>query len=324
MNANRRKAVIIGGGILLAVSVGLNLMTFGQLGELKSRIQNFGNAANQMDASIRQLDSQISALSQQISESSSLLAQSRVDVQLQDSSTLTVTVSVTPRELRPEDTVTVSVLDTQIPAVQQDSSFTAELKLPVFAGDLTPVVTIESLDGTKRMETLSTFSTSQYLELYYSFDFTTQNGDGSYINVGLQPAEDCVLTLPDDIRHIWLNMTGGGNSQQIEMKLDGKRIPDASGLPSGSGNKTPESSADSSGSGGLYYVYYTARLPHLEPGESFDLSARVETAGGIRYHLDIGPLDSDVISDNAAYGGGGNLSPEITDPDSGQSGKSGS
>ena len=61
MNANQRKTVIIGGGILLAVSVGLNLMILGQLGELKGRVQNLSNAANQMDASISQLDDQISA-----------------------------------------------------------------------------------------------------------------------------------------------------------------------------------------------------------------------------------------------------------------------
>ena len=314
MNANQRKTVIIGGGILLAVSVGLNLMILGQLGELKGRIQNLSNAANQIDASISQLDDQISALSQQISETSSLLAQSRVDVQLEGSSKLAVTVSVTPRELRPDDVVTVSVMDTQVEAVQQDSSFTAELELPVFAGDVTPVVTIESMDGTRRMETLSSFSTSQYFELYYSFDFTTVSGDGTYANVGLQPAGDCVLTLPDDIQHVWLDIANGGSSQQIEMTLDGKRIPDASGLPSDSSNKTPDISADSSNSsGGLYYVYYTALLPKVEQGQSFDLSARVETTGGVKYQLDIGPLDADVISGNSGYGGGGNLYPEIID-----------
>lgn len=313
MNANQRKAVIIGGGILLAVSVGLNLMILGQMGELKGRIQNLSNAANQMDASIGQLDEQISTLSQQISESSSLLAQSRVDVQLEDTSSLAVTVSVTPRELRPDDVVIVSVMDAQVEAVQDNGSFTAQLELPVFAGNVTPVVTIESMDGTMRMETLSSFSTSQYFELYYSFDFTAVSDNNCYANVGLQPAGDCVLTLPDDIQHVWLNIDGGGSSQQIEMTLDGKRIPDASGLPSGS-DKTAELFADNSNSsGGLYYVYYTALLPQIEQNQVFDLSARVETTGGVEYQLDIGQLDADVVNGNSGYGGGGNLYPEMID-----------
>ena len=313
MNANHRKIVIVGGGILLAVSVALNLMILGQLGELRSRVLNLGNAANQLDASFDQLDQQIDSLSQQISETSSLLAQSRVDVQLEDSSKLAVTVSVTPRELRPDDVVTVSVMDTQVEAVQQDSSFTAELELQVFAGDVTPVVTIESMDGTRRMETLSSFSTSQYFELYYSFDFTTVSGDGTYANVGFLPAGDCVLTLPDDLKHVWLNISDETSSQVIEMTLDGKRIPDASGLPSDS-NRIPESSADSSNSSsGLYYIYYTAPLPEVENGQVFDLSASVETTSGVEYQLDIGELDASVASGSSSYGGGGSFYPNLSD-----------
>ena len=96
-----------------------------------------------------------------------------------------------------------------------------------------------------------------------------------------------VLTLPDDIQHVWLDIANGGSSQQIEMTLDGKRIPDASGLPSDSSNKTPDISADSSNSsGGLYYVYYTALLPKVEQGQSFeDVYKRQDQLPDIRYLL---------------------------------------
>ena len=312
MNANHRKIVIVGGGILLAVSVALNLMILGQLGELRSRVLNLGNAANQLDASFDQLDQQIDSLSQQVSESSSLLAQSRVDVQLEGTSQLVISVSVSPRELRPGDVVTVSVLDTSVEATEEDGSFTAQLYLPVFAGDVTPVVTIESMDGTRRLETLSSFSTTQYFELSYSFDFTTGK-DGTYVNVGFLPAGDCVLTLPDDLEHVWLNISDETSSQLIEMTLDGKRIPDASGLPSDS-NRIPESSADSSNSSsGLYYIYYTAPLPEVENGQVFDLSASVETTSGVEYQLDIGELDASVASGSSSYGGGGSFYPNLSD-----------
>lgn len=310
MNANHRKIVIVGGGILLAVSVTLNLMMLGQLGELRSRVLNLGNAANQLDASFKQLDQQIDSLSQQLSESSSLLAQSRVDVQLEGTSQLVVSVSVSPRELRPGDVVTVSVLDTSMEATEEDGSFTARLHLPVFAGDITPVVTIESADGTRRMETLASFSTAGYFQLYYSFDFTT-NSDGTSANVGLLPAGDCVLTLPDDLEHVWLNISNQSSSQLIEMTLDGKRIPDASGLPGSS--PEPDLTTSSGSAGGLYYIYYTAKLPAIDDEQSYDLSAEIETTSGLVYQLDIDELDASIANGNSSYGGGGNLSPLMTD-----------
>ena len=196
-------------------------------------------------------------------------------------------------------------------ATEEDGSFTAQIYLPVFAGDVTPVVTIESMDGTRRLETLGSFSTTQYFELSYSFDFTTGK-DGTYVNVGFLPAGDCVLTLPDDLKHVWLNISDETSSQLIEMTLDGKRIPDASGLPSDS--TTSDLSADSSNSSsGLYYIYYTAQLPKIENGQVFDLSARVETTSGVEYQLDIGELDASAASGSSSYGGGGSFYPNLSD-----------
>lgn len=306
----KRKIFAIGCGALLMISVGLNIAQLGKIDALSGQIANLQSAAAQNTAQLNAISNQLGTLSESVSAGASLLSSSASTVGLDESNRLSVTVSVTPKEIGAEDTVYVSIGDLKEEAVLAGTVYTAVLQLTQYSSDLTPCVTILSPDGTQKQETLPAVSLNEYFELYYAFDILPGE-NGVTVDIGLQPSNGCVLTLPEDIKRIWVyaeDDSAKGISQPLTP--DGERIPEASGYTgTGSSAISMDGTTTEATSTGLYYTYYTTNFDDLtEMGENVHFCCEIDAAGGLHYTLDLGELP--VGEKGGGFGGGGNIYPD--------------
>ncbi|MCI6024163.1 MAG: hypothetical protein MRZ52_09435 [Oscillospiraceae bacterium] len=302
MNARQREAIILAGGVLLGVSVIFNAVLLGRTAKMARNINDLTHLAEQQDLRYTTLNDKLDDLSDQVQESGSLLSHSSVEVGVSAQGHLLISVQITPKSLRAGDSVSVSIGNVSAEAVKEGGSYQAELELPAYSGNLSPVVTIAGEDGSREYETLSGISTDDYLQLYYSFDLS-RSRNGIDVNVGFQPEGNCVLTFPDHLKNIWLETTINEESDPeiTYMTFSGNRIPEASGAVS-STEAASNSSAD------LYYTYYSAVLAVEKNQKPFMLRCRMVTDGGLTYLIDIGQIDP--AEKFSVTSGDGSLSPE--------------
>ena len=317
MNATQRKIILIAGAAMLAVNVGLNLLLWGRTWRLERMLSSLQDQGESQYLSLQdQLNSRMDTLSDQVSSGESLLSYWDTQVGMGDGHTLAATVIVTPKEIGEGDTVSISIGEISAEAEESGGSYTATLSIPASPSELVPVVTITTAGGTKRQEVLPSVSTAEFFEVYYSFDVTVSDRAVQY-SAGFQPGGNSVLSLPDDIAAVWLNVDwGDGQTERIPMAPDGDRIPDTAGVA----NASPESAvpaagadvaaSENAGAGSLSYSYYSAglRLPEGESGFICNLFAEMETVYGTVYQIEPYTLLSDSASAGGA--GGGNLYPE--------------
>lgn len=304
----KRKAFAIGCGILLVLSVGLNIAQLGKIEGLYNRIQNLEQAQTRQEQWFYTVDSKLSSLSSDLSAENSLLSSSETTVEIDENKQLTASVSVVPKEIGPEDTVYISIGDLRAEAVSNGTAYEATLALTQYSTDFAPCITILSPDGTQKQETLANVSLVDYFELYYSYDIAQNNGQLT-IDVGLQPSGNCVLSLPQDIEKIWISAeNNSAKGKTIPMFPDGERIPETSGYTSDNTAASPDTES-AAASGSLYYTYYTAELDEVpETDGEINLICTFETAGGLSYKINLGAFSAN--EKLHGFGGGGNLYPE--------------
>lgn len=306
----KRKIFAIGCGALLMISVGLNIAQFGKIDALSKQIANLQSAAAQNTAQLNAISSELSTLSESVSAGASLLSGGTSTVGLDESNRLSVTVSVTPKEIGAEDIVYISIGDVKEEAVLSGTVYTAVLPLNRYDSDLTPCVTILSPDGTQKQENLPAVSLNEYFELYYAFDILPGE-NGVTVDVGLQPSANCVLTLPEDIERIWVYAEDdSAKGVSHPMTPDGERIPEASGYADMGSSAVPaDGTVTEAASTGLYYTYYTTSFDDLaEMGETIRFCCEIDAVGGLHYKLELGELP--VGEKGGGFGGGGNIYPE--------------
>ncbi len=298
MNARQREAIILAGGVMLGVSVIFNAVLLGRTATINRRLQEANTSIVYQSAQLTSLNSKVDELVQQVQESGSLLSHSNVEVGVSEQGHILVDIQVTPKSLRADDIVIISIGDIYAQAVKDNGSYQAQLELPVYSGNLSPVVTIESSDGSKQYETLSGISTDNYLQLYYSFDISYSRGEYT-VNMGFQPKGDCILTFPEHLKNIWLEESNNDDDmEKVYMSFSGNRIPEASG------NSSAEPSEDT---GDLYYTYYSATLTPKKGDGMIHLTCKMITDGGLIYTVDIGEIEAG--KNINLSGGGGSIGP---------------
>lgn len=316
MNATQRKIIVIAGGALLAVNVGLNLLLWGRASRLERQLDALRSQSESQYLSLQdQLLNRLDSLSDQISSGESLLSYWDTQVDMGDNHQLSATVVVTPKEIGEGDSVEISIGDVSTPAVESGGSYTATLSISASPYELVPVVTILTTDGTRKQEVLPSVSTAEFFEIYYSYDITVKDGT-AVVKAGFQPAVDSILTIPDDIAHVWLIAEDqDGGVQEFAMEPDGNRIPDAAGITSepesSSTAKAQETdSADAAVSSSLYYAYYTVTISLPEDGSSYNLNFCMETASGIRFTVNMAQVNKKTPN---GFSGSGDIYPDWED-----------
>ncbi len=296
----KRKAFAIGCGILLVLSVGLNIAQLGKIETLSGQVKNLEYAQIQNEYRFNEINNQLGNLSSGISAGNSLLSSSETTVSIDENKQLTATVSVIPKEIGPEDTIYVSIGELKEEAVPDGTAYTAALTLTEY-NNFAPCITILSPDGTQKQETLDNVSPADYCKLYYAFDISQNNGQTT-IHVGLQTSGECVLSIPRDIEKIWIHTEDSSTRDfSVPMTPDGDRIPETAGYTSAPASDL--SGTEATAISDMYYSYFAADLDGL-PQSYGDAQFVCEftAAGGLTYKIYLGTL--------SAGGGGGSLYPD--------------
>ncbi len=101
----KRKIFALVCGVLLVVSIGLNIGLLNQNQNLREQMNQLQSAQIQMTMRINDLSGEISDLSAQLTAENSLLADSEVTVEIDADKHLTADISVIPKEIGLEDSV---------------------------------------------------------------------------------------------------------------------------------------------------------------------------------------------------------------------------
>jgi hypothetical protein len=181
-------------------------------------------------------------------------------------------------------------------ALPSGAAYTARLSLDPNSVSVLPYVVLQAADGTQRQEALDEIWLDSYFQLLYAYDLSCSGGQIT-VSIGLQTGGDCALSIPEDVKGIWITSASGSD---VAMEPDGARIPDAAGMDSEVTVAAPDSSSTAAD---LYYYYYTAVLDYPEGG-SLQLTCVLKTDGQARYTIDLGSVQSQEI------GGSGSVYPE--------------
>lgn len=273
----KRSTVFLAAGIAAFLLLAAATFRLGsQVGDLKNQVDSLQSSLTQMESSLRRDISGISSSVQAaLEEQASLFAATDTRLTYADGQ-LVLTVSVRPKELGAEETLSLSANGFSAPmAAGADGSYTATLSLPL-AGEVDPVVTFLSAAGTRQVE-LGPLGTSSVLTVRGSsvLDWGDDN-DTVWIYVGLTPDSAGAVAGAEDVASLTLQVIDNGAAAQGGALLGTVPLtlsaPPAEDAPLAD----PEAAKDA-------LLWYAADVSGYTRGKTCNLSFRAEptTAGGL-------------------------------------------
>ena len=260
----KRSQILAAAGAVAALI--LLVLTLRQVSALREEVDGLRDRLLQMEQS---LTDEISGIDNAVRRE--LEAEASPTLDYRDGA-LVLTASVLPKEVRADETLTLSAGGASAPmAAGADGVYTAELTLPL-AAELTPAVAFTSPAGT-RQEALDSLWTGDVLTVDGESTYSIKNGGITTVYVGLSPDPSGPVAGRADAASLTLEVVDAPTGIPLgTVDMEPAQSP-GQGVSTGSTTQAVNANA----------LWYAADVSEYVQGENYDLEFRavLTTAGGL-------------------------------------------
>ena len=291
----KRSQIIAAAGAIAALV--LLVLTLRQVSALRDEVAGLRNRLFQMEQSLTDKINGIdNDIRRELERESSLFSSAEASLDYRDGA-LVLTASVLPKEVRADETLTLSACGVSAPmAAGADGVYTAELTLPLVR-ELTPAAAFTSPAGT-RQEALDPLWADDVLTVRGESIYKRPGGNTTIVYVGLDPMEGSPVAGVEDVASLTLEVVDAPTGIPLgTVDMEPSQSP-GQGVSIGSTTQPVNANA----------LWYAADVSEYAQGNGWDLEFRavLTTTGGLEL-TDLNPVVT--IRSNGGSSGSLSLSP---------------
>lgn len=222
----KRSQIIAAAGAIAALV--LLVLTLRQVSALRDEVAGLRNRLFQMEQSLTdEINGIDNDIRRELERESSLFSSAEASLDYRDGA-LVLTASVLPKEVRADETLTLSACGVSAPMEPgADGVYTGELTLPL-AAELTPAVAFTSPAGT-RQETLDSLWTGDSLTVDGESICDSKEDGSTTVYVGLSPDPSGLVEGRADVESLTLLVTDRDTDESlgtVELEASNPPAPD--------------------------------------------------------------------------------------------------
>ena len=301
----KRSQIIAAAGAIAALV--LLVLTLRQVSALREEVAGLQNDLFELRQSgITWINSVGIDIQRELEDQASLFSSAEASLDYRDGA-LVLTASVLPKEVRADETLTLSACGVSAPmAAGADGVYTAELTLPL-AAELTPAVAFSSPAGT-RQEALDSLWTGDVLTVDGESLYETGEDGSVAVYVGLNPYGSGPVEGRADVESLTLLMTDGDTGEDLgTVELEPVVPPD--NPPAVIPDVDDGSATEAAPTFNTNLLWYSADISGYMPPDGYDLEfwAVLITGGGLVL-TDINPVVTLAGQNDSSHGSYGDIS----------------